>query len=342
MYKYLKKPCSWSPFLAAVSGFRARPSPDTKAVADFYAMLGARIFGISRPSRRVGTRHRFEAVVRRSRPRHLKESLRVTVKPRLLQIACVYLVMTLHFTAMAQEPGDFYGTRPVRNSLAIPASISFIEKQINRLGDRSGIALVKLFPQEELESGEHANQYLELIQSAFAYPHLISRSEDQKAEVTLFLLECLEQKWGPAVAAKASETETLLRRETAKPVARLSGLDPYGIGVVRRAMEGDRIGEDAVEGELRKLGDKVGIGLLKGYPEKVLTDEKMAKRYMALIRSAFSDPALVANPEDRTPAVTSLLLRCVSKEAWSDAVKEEASELLSFLGADAKRTGESD
>jgi hypothetical protein len=73
------------------------------------------------------------------------------------------------------------------------ARTSVVEKNIPRLGDRVSIALLKIFTGPELSNPETIRAVLPLLQQSFSEPQVISRDADKKPQVTLFLLNYLQQ-----------------------------------------------------------------------------------------------------------------------------------------------------
>lgn len=68
-----------------------------------------------------------------------------------------------------------------------------VEGASERLGDRVGTALLKIFKAKELEDPENIRKFLPIIRTAFLYPKLI-RKQYRKPRVTLPLLARLERK----------------------------------------------------------------------------------------------------------------------------------------------------
>ncbi len=115
--------------------------------------------------------------------------------------------------------------------------------------------------------------------------------------------------------------------------------DPYGLVPVRQATQGG-LWTGFLEKQIDRLGDRIGIALLKIYSLDELGREALAKAYLPVIRAAFSYPHLIARPEDRKPDVTLLLLQSLPKDDWSDDLKKEASELILFLKAGVQEPSE--
>ncbi|MDQ5845793.1 MAG: hypothetical protein M3539_10925 [Acidobacteriota bacterium] len=97
---------------------------------------------------------------------------------------------------VTEQRDDAYSIHLVENLLQYPTQLGagFTEKQLNRLGDRVSIALLKILPEGELSNPQKVRSFLPLIRAAFLYPNLISIGEDRKPKVTLFLLRHLENE----------------------------------------------------------------------------------------------------------------------------------------------------
>jgi hypothetical protein len=90
---------------------------------------------------------------------------------------------------------DTYGLETVRNALRNPEwalGWSVLEKQINRMGDRLAIALVKIYTETELVDARNVERYLPLIRAAFVAPHMVPNAADRHPAVTMLLLRRLE------------------------------------------------------------------------------------------------------------------------------------------------------
>ena len=94
------------------------------------------------------------------------------------------------FNTMAQEKKDDYSIPVVKNLLQQPEGFStgFSDKQLDRLGDRISIALIKIFSEQELKDPQRIRKVLPLIRQAFNAPNVISVAEDKSPKVTMLLL----------------------------------------------------------------------------------------------------------------------------------------------------------
>jgi hypothetical protein len=92
------------------------------------------------------------------------------------------------------------------------------EKHLNRLGDRSSIALIKLLDDEDLRNPKKVIRALQIIRHSFLYPKMITLEEDRKSKFTLIFLEHLETVLrDPSLKREVSEVRKFVRDQTAKP-----------------------------------------------------------------------------------------------------------------------------
>lgn len=108
-----------------------------------------------------------------------------------IAIFCVILSFS---NGVAQVREDSYSIQLVKNLLQYPAQLGagFSEKQVNRLGDKVSIALLKILDEQALSNPQQIRKFLPLIHTAFLAPQIITIAEDKKPAVTLFLLRYLE------------------------------------------------------------------------------------------------------------------------------------------------------
>ncbi len=122
------------------------------------------------------------------------------------------------FVDGAEERDDAYSMNLVKSLLQHPAQMGagFSEKQVNRLGDRVSIALIKILGDDALRNPEKIKTILPLIRSSFLYPDLISIAEDRKPKVTLFLLRHLERDVKALdLKREISQLITFIQKQTA-------------------------------------------------------------------------------------------------------------------------------
>lgn len=121
---------------------------------------------------------------------------------------CFAFTVALH----SEPQTDDYNLSPVKAAMSVPSlSVSFIERQIHRMGDGMGIALLKIYSPDELRDEKLATAYLPLIRMAFSYPEAITRPEDHKPDVTLFFLKSLNtDNWSPALKEEAADLISFL------------------------------------------------------------------------------------------------------------------------------------
>lgn len=106
----------------------------------------------------------------------------------------IFCVVFIFSNGVAQVRDDTYSIHLVKNLLQYPAQLGagFSEKQVNRLGDRVSIALLKILDEKSLSNPQQIRKFLPLIRTAFLAPEIIAIAEDKKPAVTLFLLRYLE------------------------------------------------------------------------------------------------------------------------------------------------------
>jgi hypothetical protein len=116
-----------------------------------------------------------------------------------MRIVIILALVSLLFAAAAtgqSDEADPYSISFVQTTLKLHAQgarISVDEKNIPRLGDRVSIALIKIFTGPELSKPETIRAFLPLIQQSFSEPQFILRDVDKKPQVTLLLLNYLQQ-----------------------------------------------------------------------------------------------------------------------------------------------------
>ena len=105
----------------------------------------------------------------------------------LLAICSIAIVLS---TCAAQVGDDSYSIDLVRKLLQSPVlqASGFGEKQMNRLGDRVSIALIKILNEKDLSNPEEIRKILPLIRGAFVAPQIITIPEDKNPAVTVLLL----------------------------------------------------------------------------------------------------------------------------------------------------------
>ena len=112
----------------------------------------------------------------------------------------VFAIQTALLFCYAQEQkrdiADVYSLQVVRARLRLPAgiSLSVLEKQLNRLGDGTAVALLKVLDQAELKDPEKIKRLLPLVRESFEAPQIIVVEEDRKPKVTLFFLRYLRDE----------------------------------------------------------------------------------------------------------------------------------------------------
>lgn len=99
-------------------------------------------------------------------------------------------------------------------------SISFTEKQANRLGDKAAIAFLKIQNEEGLRHPSQVRALLSLVRTAFAYPKLISIPSDQQPRITVVLLRyLLTQVKDQSIRHQIRDTLTFVQAQTSVPLS---------------------------------------------------------------------------------------------------------------------------
>ena len=83
--------------------------------------------------------------------------------------------------------------RAILNESYLGFSSGFMETANNRLGDKIGVALLKIYPGKALNKPDNVRTFLPVIDRAFKYPDLI-RDPDRHANMTLTLLGRLQNR----------------------------------------------------------------------------------------------------------------------------------------------------
>lgn len=101
------------------------------------------------------------------------------------------LIFFVYLNTEAQEKSEDYSIPIVKNLLQQPQGVStgFSEKQLDRLGDRISIALIKILSEQDLKDPERIRRVLPLIRNAFAAPSVVPVAEDREPKVTMLLLK---------------------------------------------------------------------------------------------------------------------------------------------------------
>ena len=94
--------------------------------------------------------------------------------------------------------------------------IGKIQTHMQRLGDKVGIALLKISSGTELKNSQTIREFLSAIHLSFEHPEFISLKEDRDPRVTLFFLEHLERDVNdPEVRQEILQTIKFIKEKTA-------------------------------------------------------------------------------------------------------------------------------
>jgi len=118
------------------------------------------------------------------------------------------LLATLGATAYGQKQPisvqeateDDYSIPTVTNLMKQKTGLGsgFAEKQVNRLGDRVSIALLKILDEADFKDSQKVKSILPLVRASFLNPSLIKYQEDRNPKVTLLMLQKIENDIGDA------------------------------------------------------------------------------------------------------------------------------------------------
>jgi hypothetical protein len=105
--------------------------------------------------------------------------------------------------------------------------------------------------------------------------------------------------------------------------------DSYSLQLVRTCIKERSMGlYTATAAKLMpRLGDKVGIAIVKIYTSSDIMEPKTVRLFLPVIQMAFQYPRLISDEEDRKPAVTMLLLNYLRGNVREGALKEEISRV---------------
>ena len=116
---------------------------------------------------------------------------------KILVLCFCCIVIAMIASAQSDSDRDYYAISDVKSYINTTTSahlrIGFQEKLIWRLGDRSSIALLKIYTADELRNPQIIRGFLPVIHTAFENPTWIEIKEDRKPQVTLFFLAALEK-----------------------------------------------------------------------------------------------------------------------------------------------------
>lgn len=222
------------------------------------------------------------------------------MKSKTIYILALVLLISHAVAVFPQDEGD-YSVQKVKSLLALPPtfSTSVTEKDLNRMGDRISIALLKIYSDQELIRPENLMRYLPMIRAAFQAAKIVP-PDDRQPRVTLLLLDSLLQR----VQQQALRKEVL----TTKKAVLDSTDTAYSIRQISKLLK-QTAGNpsDAANEEVSHLGDRVAIAITKIYKPQELQDPANIQKYLPLLEAAFRSPDR-APAKDREPRITLFLL----------------------------------
>jgi hypothetical protein len=123
------------------------------------------------------------------------------------------------------------------------------------------------------------------------------------------------------------------------PGAAMAEKDPYSVGFVRYcvAMQTGGFRTGFMHKHLARLGDKVGIALLKGFSKEQLAEPGTVKAILPIVREAFAHPELISITDDTRPRVTVFLLEYLRSNSRDSQTEQEITKTIHFITH--RRTG---
>lgn len=77
-----------------------------------------------------------------------------------------------------------------------------------------------------------------------------------------------------------------------------------------------------LEKTVYRSGDGIALGIARAFTQEELLDPGRLSRILSIIRLSFSQPKYIARDQDRTPAVTRLLLSFLEHQCTDKKLKE--------------------
>jgi hypothetical protein len=108
------------------------------------------------------------------------------------------MIFSFSASARAQQPqcdkDCIHTVRGILKASYLGYSISFLDKANDRLGDKIGVAVLKIYPGKSLYRPDNIRTFLPVIQEAFKYPELIENPSDKNPMMTIALLHKLQRR----------------------------------------------------------------------------------------------------------------------------------------------------
>jgi hypothetical protein len=266
-----------------------------------------------------------------------------------LPLGIIYLVLLLTGSGMTMNvavQSESYDVPLVKGLLQHPEGLGWsgLDKQVNRLGDRVSIALLKILEEKDFQNPQTVRSSLQLIRHSFLFPKLISIPIDRELKVTLVLLTHVgtevkdpglkEETWKLIRFVKTQTARTKYRGVSSYPVQNVTEQtdDAYSIHLVENLLKyPTQLGTGFGEKQVNRLGDRVSIALLKILREDELSNPEKVRKLLPLVRTAFLNPKLISITEDRKPKVTVFLLGYLRNKFKDPKLRQEISELMDFV-----------
>lgn len=233
-----------------------------------------------------------------------------------LRTACTLLIVLASTTIVCHAQQDDYSVQQVRELLKLPVgnSSSVSEKILNRQGDRVSIALMKIYPGDELTNPENVRRYLPMITTAFQALSVVP-PDDREPRVTLLLLNSIKGRiQDPQLQASILQTIHAVQKATEMG---------YSVGQIKELLKLPAGSSTGIEEKiLGRLGDRVAIAITKIYTEAELLNPENMRRYLPMLIMAFQAQETTA-PEDRQPRVTTVLLEFLKAQTTDSQMQAQ-------------------
>jgi hypothetical protein len=88
-----------------------------------------------------------------------------------------------------------------------------------------------------------------------------------------------------------------------------------------------------LEKTIYRSGDGIALGIARAFTQEELLESERIGRILSIIRLSFSRPEYIARAEDRTPAVTRLLLSFLEQRRADKKLKQSIIDTESYVSS---------
>jgi hypothetical protein len=117
------------------------------------------------------------------------------------------------------------------------------------------------------------------------------------------------------------------------PSEQLDQPDPYSIDFVHKALSLHSQGAyvSFVEKNIPTHGDQTSIALLKTFADDELSNARIVRSFLPLIRQSFSQPESISIDIDKKPRVTLFLLKYLQRNISDTQTQRDIEETIKFV-----------